>query len=245
MAADITEIQAMVVRKIQDKAAFLSTAAGTGDLEALINEAVKQYSRNRPQVIVEDESGDGGFDYPLTGQFTGIAFWEKGFSEIRKVIYPRDDASATENVLDEDDYTIVTRISASVQDDYLRFLSAVPVATEKYRIFYTARHVVDATSSTVPAADDEAIANLASAFACEAISSRYAGTKKPSLDADSVDYADRSQQYRLLAQRFWKSYAAHLGIPVDGTREGQSALVDLDLNFQWQRPFLFHGSRGR
>ena len=59
----------MVDRKIQDKGSFLAGA----DVDALIGEAVKQYSRFHPRVVTEDESGDGGFDYQVGG--TGGARW--------------------------------------------------------------------------------------------------------------------------------------------------------------------------
>ena len=171
--------------------------------------------------------------------------WEKGFSEIRKLIHPADDASAIERVVDEDDFVIITKVVSGEARDFLRLLAATPTATETFRAFYTARHVLDATSSTIPVADDEAVSNLASAFACEVLAARYASTKDPSLDADSADYRARSGEYRQLARQYHKAYLAHMGIRTEASEPGQSVLVDLDLDFQWRRPFLFHGGRGR
>ena len=248
MATQIADIRSLVVRKIQDKAGFLTATVG-GDLDAFIEEAVKEYSRARPRVMVEDETGDGGFDYQLTG--TGgtnlLASWEKGFSEVRKLIHPVDDTSSTEKVVDEDDFAIITKVTGTPAEarDFLRFLAATPASTEKFRVFYAARHVLNGTSSTLPAADDEAVASLTAALACEALAARYAGTKDASLDADSADYRTRSTEYRQLARQYHKAYLTHMGIREEATEPGQSVLVDLDLGFQWQRPFLFHGGRGR
>lgn len=248
MATQIADIRSLVIRKIQDRAGFLTATAG-GDLDAFIEEAVKEYSRARPQVIVEDEAGDGGFDYQLTG--TGgtnlLASWEKGFSEIRKLVHPVDDASATEQVVDEDDFVIITKVTGTPAEgrDFLRFFAATPTSTERFRVFYTARHVLSQTTSTLPAADDEAVSSLAAAMACEALSARYAGTKDASLDADSADYRSRSAEYRQLARQYYRAFLAHMGIREEATAPGEGVLVDLDLGFQWQRPFLFHGGRRR
>jgi hypothetical protein len=163
------------------------------------------------------------------------------------LIHPVDDASATEKVVDEDDFAIITKVTGTPAEarDFLRFLAATPLSTEKFRVFYTARHVLSQTTSTIPAADDEALASLAAAMACEALAARYAGTKDTSLDADSADYRTRSAEYRQLARQYHRAYLAHMGIREDASEPGQGVLVDLDLGFQWKRPFLFHGGRGR
>ncbi|MFQ5692995.1 MAG: hypothetical protein ACE5IM_08140 [Nitrospinota bacterium] len=241
MAANIGDINALVVRKIQDKGSFLSGA----DIDKLIDEAVKEYSRHRPQVVVEDESGDGGFDYRLTGPGAILASWEKGFSDVRKLVYPVDDTSATEAVIDEDAFAVITKVVAGAADDYLRFLSATPSAGETFRVFYTARHVLDATASSLPVADDEAVANLAAAFCLEVIAARYLSARDPSLDADVTDYRSRVDESRRLAEKFRRAFLDHMGIPEAGGPPGAGAIVDTDLGFQWRRPFLFHGKRNR
>ena len=242
--ANISDIRIMVIRKIQDKGSFLSAAAG-GDVDALTQEAVKQYSRRRPRIVIEDAAGDGGFDYPLTGGSAVLAAWEKGFSEIRRLVYPVDDASPSESAVDEDDFAVIAKVVSGGAEDYLRFRSATPAATETFRVLYAARHTLDGSQSTLPAADDEAVANLAAAFCLEAIAARYLSTKDPGLDADVTDYQSRADQARRLAEKFRRAFLDHQGIGDDSGQAGEGAVVDTDLGFQWRRPFLFHGSRHR
>ncbi|MFQ5791394.1 MAG: hypothetical protein ACE5JS_19605 [Nitrospinota bacterium] len=241
MANNISDLNALVDRKIQDKGAFLTSA----DVDALVVEAVKQYSRYRPRIVVEDVSGDGGFDYPLTGASAVLTSWEKGFSEVGKLVYPVDDTSQVEAAVDEDDFAVITKVVSGSPNDYLRFLAATPLATKIFRVFYSARHVLDASSSTLPPADDEALANLASALCLEAIAARYLSTKDPSLDADVTDYRSRADESRRLAEKFRRAFLDHLGIQDAAAPPGAGAVVDTDLGFQWRRPFLFHGKRNR
>ena len=243
MAANLAAFNTIVDRKIQDKAAFL----GSGDIDALIEEAIRAYSKHRPQIITEDETGDGGFDYQLTGTAGTnlLTSWEKGFSEVRRLVYPVDDTAQTETVIDEDDFGVITKIVSGEARDHLRFKAATPTATQTFRVWYTARHVVDGSNSTVPAADDEAVANLAAAFCLEAIAARYLSTKDPSLDADVTDYRSRADESRRLAEKFRRTFLDHLGIREVGEPPGEGAIVDTDLGFQWRRPFLFHGKRNR
>jgi len=49
--------------------------------------AIKDHSRHRPLVVIEDEAGDGGFDYAVSD----LASWAPGFSVIKTVEYPVDD----------------------------------------------------------------------------------------------------------------------------------------------------------
>ena len=242
VAANLAAFNTIVDRKIQDKAAFL----GSGDIDALIEEAVRAYSKHRPQIIAEDEAGDGGFDYQLTGTAGTnlLTDWEKGFSEIRKLVFPVDDTVQTETVIDEDDFAVITKIVSTLPRDHLRFIAATPTATETFRVFYTARHVVGA-GSTIPPSDDEAVANLAASLCLEAIAARYNSTKDSTLDVDAIDYGDRAAEARRLSDDFRESYEAHLGIDDESGQAGASVIVDTDLPTQHRRGSLFHGARRR
>ncbi len=246
MAANLAAFNAMVDRKIQDTKPFL---VGT-DVDAFVEEAIRTYSKHRPQVIVEDETGDGGFDYQITGtagtNLLADGPWEKGFSEIRRLVYPVDDTSQTETVIDEDDFAVITKIVSAAARDHIRFKAATPTATETFRVWYTARHVVNG-GSTIPAADDEAVANLAAALCLDAIASRYLSVKNPSLDADVTDYQGRADQARRLADDYREAFERHMGIGDEG-QDAQAAaglIIDTDLPTQHRRGSLFHGARRR
>ena len=103
-----------------------------GDKILAINIAMKAHSKRRPRVIVEDEDGDGGFDYAITD----LEYWSDGFSVIQSVEYPVDDDDETPDILQDDAWMIYEKPSGKV----LRFKEDTPTADEDFRVVYTALH---------------------------------------------------------------------------------------------------------
>lgn len=248
MVAGMSAMKALVDRKIQDEDGILSTAA---DIYALIDDAVNRYSIYRPQNLVEDETGTGGFDYQIAGTAGTnlLASWEKDFSIINKIIYPVDDTSATETVIDVDDWAIITKVVSGTQRDNIRFLTATPTSAETFRVFYSARHVISiagSESSTVATADDEAIANLASSLAMQVIAARYSSLKDSSIDADATDYVTRASEALRVSETYHSAWMRHMGISDDEDDVPAAGYVgDLDMKSPHQGGWLFHEQRRR
>ena len=123
---------------------------------AAIGMAIKEHSRHSPLVVVEDETGDGGFDYPVTD----LESWADGFSAIKQVEYPVYDDDETLYILQEDAWMMYEKPAGK----YLRFLGDKPPTTESFRVTYTAIHDCTDVACTVKAFDDGAVQALAASF---------------------------------------------------------------------------------
>ena len=201
-----------------------------------VDMAVKAHSRHRPRIIVEDESGDGGFDYAVSA----LASWSEGFSVIRTVEYPVDDTDEDADVLQDDQWTIYEKPAGK----QLRFLEDKPAATESFRVTYTALHTCTDSACTVDDFDEEAVQVLAAAFFCDMLAAYYAQSVDGTIAADSVDHTSKSRDYAARAKTYRKLYFDHLGI-----REGQappaSVTRDQDKLPSWQTGKLTHPKKYR
>lgn len=126
----------------------------------LIKAAMEEYSIDRPDISVDDVTGDAGRYYPLTGSGAILSSWVDGFSRILSVEYPAATIASDEEpqLLEPEDW----------QDDYwyngscqLYFGSHAPSASEKMRIKYTHPYAwtVSATSVSVTQAGHGFVVN--------------------------------------------------------------------------------------
>jgi len=201
-----------------------------------IDMAMKAHSRHRPRVIVEDEDGDGGFDYAITG----LDSWSDGFSVIRTVEYPVDDDDETPDMLQDDEW----RIYETPDGEFLRFKENSPTATESFRVVYTALHTCTASACTVKDYDEEPVQALAAAFFCDMLATYYAQSGDPIIDADSVDHTSKTRDYAARAKAYRKLYFDHLGIK-EGKAPAASVTRDQDKDASWRSDGLTHRQKYR
>lgn len=117
-----------------------------------IRSAVSAYSHDRPDVYVEDESGDGGKYYVMVGGSALLSEWIDGFSRILSLEYPAAAVASDEapTYLAADDYDDDYWVDVSgTQTRYLYFKNASPAATDTWRIGYTRPYKWTASSTTV------------------------------------------------------------------------------------------------
>jgi len=199
------------------------------DFDSNISEAISIYSKYRPREVVEDITGDGGHDYALP------TAWDSGFSHVRDIEYPVD--AVPETMLEDEDWKIY-RLPAG---EKLRLINATPAATETFRVRHTALH----TEATIPAADIDAVANLAAALCCEMLANAFAMTGDPAILADAVNYHSKSGEFSRRAKQFRELFNRFLGIR-DGTIvTAASAVKDNDVNYPWGGDRLTHQRRYR
>jgi len=198
--------------------------------------AVREHSKHRPQEIVEDFDGDGGFDYALSD----FSDWEDGFSTIRQVEYPVDDDDETPDILEAADWMIYKKPAGK----YLRFLSATPGTEEDFRVTYTALHACTDEDCTVETFDELAVQALAAAYFCDMLAVYYAQSQDSTIGADSVDHASKSRDYAARAKRYRKVYQDHMGI-TDGKPKPACGVQDQDQNYPWGWDRLTHPRRNR
>lgn len=225
----IADFQGWVAAKVQDDSGKITAT----ERDQFIQEAVTAYSQDRPLVKVADLAGDGGYDYDLPSDFL------IGFSVIRSVEYPAGQRVPV--IIERGSYRLYHTASATT----LRFLENTPQSGETARVTYTALHVVDATSSTIPGADEDAVVSLAASFYCRALAAYYAQTGDPTLGADVVNYRTKAQEYTALADRLERLYRTHVGRREGETTSAMSRTVDWDTEMSTGLDYLFHRRKQR
>jgi hypothetical protein len=223
MASNIGDIRSGIPPRIKDTAGKLTAVVGNGavdltkDVDAAIFSALEQYGKARPRERAALVTGAGAlvFDYALDGGSPTLAGYIGGFSSITDILYPWSAATPNLDPLPREEYTVMCLSSGIV----LRFFLARPLATEQFLVNYTTPHALDTTQSTVRASDDEALKDLAAAFACDELASFYAHSTDPNIQADAVNNMSKAGEYRAMAKEFRNAYAAKMdaaGAAADG-----------------------------
>jgi hypothetical protein len=226
----LSDFDAKLVIVIQDQAAVLSA----NQRQAFILEAVSRYSQDRPRELAAEIAGDGGYDYDLPDD------WEEGFSGGRQVEYPAGQQQPI--ILDDNDWMLYQAVAGKK----LRFLACTPLANETILFTYTVRHQVTAQACTIPAADQDAVVNLAGALCCYALARKYAQTSEPSIAADSVNYGSKSGEYAKRGKELEGLYKVHIA-PADqgGGVTAASVSGDWDVDAGWGTDRITHPRRLR
>lgn len=179
------------------------------DLILAATEALNRYSKARPLEVVVDIAGAGTYDVALPID------WNDGFSEIRQIEYPAGRIPA--NIIDRRDYSVYAAPTGKV----LRILIAQPGADELVRQTYTIPHSED----TAPACDLEAIANLAASICLRQLAAAFGQSSDSTIQADTVNYHSKADEFRRLADSFEKLYKTHLGIKDNDTVAAASVVA--------------------
>jgi hypothetical protein len=233
----LATFRAKIDSRLKEAAAKLSD----GDKDAAITAALAEFSAVRPRHLAELVTGAAAFDYALDGATPKLTAWRDGFSVVEELIYPWSATTATPPTLDSDEYMVV-RLSTGL---FLRFLGATPTAAQQFHVVYTSPHAIAAASSTVAATDEEALANLAAAYACEALASFYSQSTDPAFNADTTNHLSKAQEYRAQAKRWRDAYRAAMGFDQDaaGAAAGVATVVSAFDNAPSRDRFFFHGRR--
>ncbi len=183
--------------KVQAPTIGLVKLVDPDDYQTLILEAVKEYSRRRPQRLIQALVGDGKTYFLVSG----LTDWEHKFSKIENIEYPLDEHPP--KYLQQKQYKY-ERIPAGLA---VRFLeSPYPGLNDNFWVRYSVRHVVDDASSTVPEADKDGVCNLAASLCCQALAEAFGQTSDASLDADVVAYRTRGDEFQARANRLREIY---------------------------------------
>ncbi len=234
MAFTLDDVRTSMLGLMQDDARFLTA----DEITQHIIRSVRQVNHDFPLHVVKDITGDNTQDYQLPSEFV------KGFSDILTVEHP---AGENPPVFRErtDNWFIYEDPTQAVGETLrLRFKETTPTATEVIRVVLTSPHDITATPSTV---EDErtflGIVYKGCVFAFRALAARFSQTSNPTIDANTVDYAGRSQNFLFLAERWEGNYKAIIGLG-QSTKAAQ-ALGELDIVFPSGEDFLFHPMKKR
>ena len=199
-----------------------------------ITAAVKRYGQVRPLQGVQDYPGDGAtFDLALP---TG---WVTDFSIVRAIEYPAGEREPV--YLETESYQLYQSPSATK----LRLLDTTPATGKTARVTFTKPHLVDASGSSIPSVDEEALSNLAAAIGLRELASIYAGTVDPSIAADVVNYRSKAQEYQSLAKDLEALYRSHLGLDKESEAKAASSFKDVDQTDSVGMDKLTHPNRYR
>lgn len=214
------------------------------ELETFVKAAVERYSKDAPDDVTEDITGDGGRYYDIASE---LSSWVEGYSRILRIEFPAATVASDEipTYLDDEDW----------QDNYFdgttRYLflpNHSPAATETLRVTYTAPYTWSGSPEEVdtPAQDFYAICNLAACIACQAIATKYSRSTDSTIAADSVNHTSRAGEFERRSDKYCSYYSEHLGLGDEGEPQFQPAagdFVDWDTAPGWPvgRDYLFHG----
>lgn len=237
MAANIAEIRAKVAPRIKDSDNRLTvTPPMECDVDRAITSAREQYEKTRPREVTLKVPGTAAFDYLVSG-FTGFV---DGFSTLAGVAYPYVASAQGLTELEDVEFGLVRLDTGLV----LRFTTARPAATEFFLVAFTAPHTLNASTSTIRASDDEALADLAAANCCDMLAALYAKDVDSSIAADSVDRRTKSDNYRSMAASYRKSYS--IKVSTGDTQAAAVAMTDIDrqgFGHRGRQDYFFHGWR--
>jgi hypothetical protein len=192
----LSDYQTLVTELVRDDAGKIAAA----EKDRAIDLAVKRYSKDRPQVKVEDLTPESANLLPLP------ASWESDFSELRSLEYPIGDVPPT--LLETGRYDFYHSPTALK----IQVLDAVAVAAANVRASYTIKHVVSASADTIPIQDREPVACWAAAILADELAAFYSGGTDSSVQADSVEQRSKAEEYAARARGLRKRYHDELGI---------------------------------
>ena len=202
-----------------------------GALEACIDEAVSEYSRDRPRHVVDMTlDGDGSASEFRIDDLNVPFEWE--FSRFSAVEHPTGEDPRV--VLDENEYGVGHDDSGNL---VLRFDATPESGTNNIRLDYSARHSLSTTASTIADADHFAICRLAAAIALESLSIAATHGREANVEATEIAVAPKSTAYRVAAEAFRTEYRRRVK-PVAGTHTR-----DWDQTLTWGRPRLNRPAR--
>lgn len=183
---------------VPDTGARLSVGARARALES----ARKQYSKDRPRLVIEDVTADGSATLPLPED------WAPAKSALVSIEYPLD---LTEPPLLDPEQYVVVRTPAG---DAIRLRSLVVPADDLVRLTYSSTHHLTETPDvcTIPDDDAEAVACWAAALLCDQLAATYADNTDPTIQADRADYTSPHKAWSERAKAYRARYGQLLGI---------------------------------
>jgi hypothetical protein len=159
---------------------------------------------------------------------------------IRQVEYPIVASDVSPPLLERDEWMEYVLPAGRV----LRFLKDKPSAAQTARDTYTALHVADDQTFTIPDDDFDAVANWAASLCCRALANKYAQNTDPSLGVDRIENTTKSREYAARSKDLWRDVAAHLGTTEDETGAG-NVIVDWPAETSFGFDWLTHERRRR
>jgi len=212
------------------------------DKNRLLLQAVRIFSKDRPLIKIHELTGDASaYDFALPTD------WVDGFSTIiSQIEYPADDYQSPQYLTD-DSWIFFKKLVSSITTTYIRFVSFTPASGKIARFEYSIPHTLNDTTNTISDNDIEAVVALIAALCFWALAAKYAQSTDPSIDADVIDYARKTDMYKELAKEKLSLYNSLMGIGEEakGSSGAGICVKDLDMAYAWKEDYLTHPMRDR
>ena len=207
----LTTFRALVNTKLKDDKHVLGTYSTDNTIyDTYIEDGVRRYSKKRPYVDIYEHTVVSG----ETTYFSLPTTWEEGFSSINELEFPVTTDNKTKfppEIVDPKNYKVSRVPSGTSSVLKLIFLDTpYPVVGDIFWLRYTHRHTVDATQSTVPLADENALMNLILSICCEAIANYWLTTQSSSIGADVINYQSKADEYSKRASKYFIMFESEI-----------------------------------
>lgn len=223
----LVSIQALVDDLARDKDQVIASATR----DTAIQNALVAYSEAQPRELVADVTSNGSPYVDVPTQ------WIAGQSILRSVEYPIGQLPT--QLIDDAALGLYNtpggwKIAIAVQ---------VPNG-DAVRVTYTAPHVLDNSTDTIPPKHVRAVACLAASDLCGQLQAYYASESMPTIGADVSDHQGKSERYRTRSRDLLALYNSIVGTPPADRVKAASATASPERTDSLGRPRLFHPVRG-
>lgn len=208
----LSDYQKLISDNVRDDENIIDT----NHIDTSISLALNRYSKDRPNVTVEDVVADGTHILPKP---TG---WQNKFSKISTLEYPIGEVPPS---------TIETAFWQMYQaptGEQIQTHEKIGVG-ESVRVNFSTKHTIDIATTTVPECDKIALASFAAALLCDELAAHYSGDSDSTIQADNVDHGDKATRFSRRAGTLRKRYFNELGINPK-KNNGHAVIVSLDKN---------------
>ncbi len=219
MSVTLTQLLAQAANHLKFKDTTIYTDEQRED--ACVS-AVKEYSRRRPNPILEAYAGIGDdpfYDLPTA--------WDESFSTIVEIEYKIEQ---TPKQIIADKYWSIDLMSGGKK---LRFNASYPADDETFWIKYYGLHTFDSSgSSDISDADLTGLSYLATSIMCQELSTFFASKADPNLpNVEVVEFTSRVDEYNKKSSSWMKKYNETIKSDMNCTW----ASIDFIDNSYWNR----------
>jgi len=219
----LADYQLLVDDLVRDRDQVIAPASR----DIAIGAAVLQYSADRPRDVVVDLISTGGARLALP------AGWVTDFSTLQSIEYPVGQLPTAEIPLSD-----VRLYRAPDGTDLI-----LPVDlrdAEVVRMTYSAPHNVDSNVDTIRVSHRQAVASYAGMILCGQLAAYYASESEPTIQADTVDRANKSALFRARAKDLQMAYNSVIGQAPSDRQQAASVTVDVRRDDSLGLRRLFH-----
>lgn len=241
--ATLTSTTAAIRRLIKD---INSDLLADNEVEEAINGALRRYNKDRPRILVDDVTGDGGHYYLIS---SSLSDWVRGFSKVIQIDYDVSNRVSSDEIpyfLEPIDWTVYL---SATDTEYLLLPNHAPGSSTDFRVWYTTPHDHTDSADTIYAEDLDAFRWLSASICCDILATKRAQTSDSTIGVDAVNYQSKQRQFAEESDRWFKKYAAHIGVPEDQGPEAAASFTEWDRPvggvYGYTQEYIYHGRRTR